>query len=402
MRTKLIHSIFPILIFLISCSSKPSPENDEFRTDEVIAKMEQQFNRLADTAVYHQRIPRTVHEGKIRFTGTRFDWTEGFFPGTCWYMFELSGDEKWKTFAMALQEHYVDHRFLTTNHDLGFVFNCSFGHGLRLTKDPRYEQILIDASNSLITRFNTHVGCLKSWDVDRGWQSERGWQFPVIIDNMMNLEMLFEASKLTGDDKYKKIAITHANTTIDNHFRPDGSSYHVVDYDTITGEPANKHTAQGAAHESAWSRGQAWGLYGYTIAYRYTKDVKYLKQAESIANFILTHPNLPEDMVPYWDFNAPNIPDALRDASAGAIIASALLELDSHSVHNYKNKALSIIESLSSGAYTATVGNNHNFLLMHCVGSIPHGAEIDVPLNYADYYYTEAIYRLRNGIPGLD
>lgn len=379
-------------IFLLACNSDPVQENN---INESITLMDQQLSLLAETALENNRIPRTVHEGKMKFTGQRFDWTEGFFPGTCWYMFELTGNEKWKNIAEEQQNQFIDHRFITTNHDLGFVFNCSYGHGYQLTKDENYKQILIDAANSLITRFNPIVGCIQSWNVDRGWQAERGWQYPVIIDNMMNLEMLFEVSKLTGDEKYKEIAINHANTTLKNHFRDDGSSIHVVDYDTITGEVRNRHTAQGFAHESAWARGQAWGLYGYTTCYRYTKDEKYLKKAEAIAEFILTNPNLPEDHIPYWDFNAPSIPDEYRDASAGAIVASALLELDGYAPKDYKSQAEFIIKSLSSEKYFAPVGENHNFLLMHSVGSIPHGAEIDVPLNYADYYYTEAIYRLK-------
>lgn len=393
MRKIIIQSpIFLWLIVLFACNSDSSQENI---LDDRITLMDQQLSLLAKSALQNKRIPRTIHNGELKFTGQRFDWTEGFFPGTCWYMFELTGDEKWKSVAMEQQNEFIDHRFLTTNHDLGFVFNCSFGHGYQLTMDEKYKQVLIDAANSLITRFNPTVGCIQSWNVDRGWQAERGWQFPVIIDNMMNLELLFEVSKLTGNEKYRDIAITHANTTLKNHFREDGSSIHVVDYDTITGAVRNRHTAQGFAHESAWSRGQAWGLYGYTTCYRYTKDERFLKQAEIIAEFILAHPNLPVDHVPFWDFNAPKIPDELRDASAAAIVASAFLELDGYVSHDYKQQAEFIIQSLSSEKYFASVGKNQNFLLMHSVGSIPHGAEIDVPLNYADYYYTEAIYRLK-------
>jgi len=380
-----------LLLIQMSCDSSNSTQDG---SGSRLEQMDQQLSRLREVATKNQRIPRTVHEGKIKFTGQHFDWTEGFFPGTCWYMYEMTGDDAWKQSAENLQNLIVEHRFLTTNHDLGFVFNCSFGNGWRLTKNQEFKNVLVDASNSLITRFDPTIGSIKSWDVDRGWQSERGWQYPVIIDNMMNLELLFEASNLSGDNKYRELAITHANTTLKHHYRQDGSSYHVVDYDTITGQPRNKHTAQGYAHESAWARGQAWGLYGYTVSFRYTKDERYLKQAERIADFILNHPNLPEDKVPYWDFNAPNIPDELRDASAGAIIGSALLELDNYSSKNYKDAASTIISSLSSDKYFASVGDNHDFLLMHSVGSIPHGAEIDVPLNYADYYYTEAIYRL--------
>ena len=389
------HSHWLILIFLISCFYCNPATKKEEADEGILSRLEGQLSKRAELSEQQNRIPRTVHEGEIKFTGQLFDWTEGFFPGTCWYMFELTGDEKWKQYALNFQQQFIDHRFLTTNHDLGFVFNCSFGHAYRLTNKDEYRTVLIDAANSLITRFNPNVGCIKSWDVDRGWQSERGWQYPVIIDNMMNLELLFEVSKITGDEIYKQIAVTHALTTMKNHFRDDGSSYHVIDYDTLDGTVRNRHTAQGYAHESAWARGQAWGIYGFTISFRYTKDQQYLKKAETIANFVLNHPNLPAEKVPYWDFNAPNIPDEFRDASAAAIIASALLELDKYSSSDYESVALEIIRSLSSEKYFAASGTNHNFLLMHCVGSIPHGNEIDVPLNYADYYFVEAMYRLR-------
>lgn len=364
--------------------------------DAQIEKIGKQLKPLVALAQEKQRIPRTIHDGQIRFTGQRFDWTEGFFPGTCWYMYELTGEDSWKKAALNQQRQFVDHRFLTTNHDLGFVFNCSFGHGYKLQKDSVSRQVLIDAANSLITRFNPTVGCIQSWDVDKGWQATRGWQYPVIVDNMMNLELLFKVSEMTGDPKYREIAITHANTTLKNHFRPDGSSYHVLDYDTLTGDIRHKHTAQGFAHESAWARGQSWGLYGFVSCYQYTKDEKYLAKAEQIADFLLSHPKLPDDKVPYWDFDADGIPDEPRDASAAAIMASALLQLDTFSSKDYRSAAIQIVTSLSGPAYFAKQDQNHNFVLMHSVGSIPHGAEIDVPLNYADYYYTEAIYRLKN------
>ena len=194
--------------------------------------MVQQLKPLVEMAIEKKQIPRTIHEGEIRFAGKRFDWTEGFFPGTCWYMFELTGDDFWKNAAMDLQDLFIEHRYLTTNHDLGFVFNCSFGNGYRLLADEKSKQVMIDAANSLITRFNPTVGCIKSWDIDKGWQAERGWQFPVIVDNMMNLELLFWTTRKTGDSIYHEIAVNHAQTTLDNHFRSDNSSYHVVDYDT--------------------------------------------------------------------------------------------------------------------------------------------------------------------------
>ena len=375
------------LTLFISCSSKNESELD---------KAAQQFTLLVKDADAANKIPRTVTaEGEIHWTNPRFDWTEGFFPGSCWYLYEATNDEKWKKAAEKFQSLFEKHKYKTPNHDLGFVFNCSYGNGYRLTNNKDFKNVMTTAADFLSTRFNSNVGCIKSWDVTSGWQAERGWKFPVIIDNMMNLELLFEASKLTGNDKYKNIAIAHANTTLKNHFRDDNSSFHVIDYDPETGEVRNKHTAQGFAHTSAWARGQAWGLYGYTVCYRYTKDEKYLEQAEKIAKFITEYKGTPEDGIPYWDYNAPNIPNEPRDVSAAAITASALIELDSFSNNNYQPAIDKIMISLASDKYTAEVGENNHFILKHSVGSIPHGNEIDVPLNYADYYYLEALVRLK-------
>ena len=353
---------------------------------------------MLEDAEKANKIPRTITaDGKMHWTREGFDWTEGFFPGSCWYLYEVTKDEKWKNAAEKFQALYEDHKYSISNHDLGFIFNCSYGNGYRLTKNKAFKEVMITAGDSLITRFNPKVGCIQSWDVDRGWQSERGWQFPVIIDNMMNLELLFELSKLTGNDTYKNVAIAHADTTMKNHFREDDSSYHVIDYDSETGEVRNRHTAQGYANESSWARGQAWGIYGYTVCYRYTKDERYLKQAQKIAKFIIGYKGTPDDGIPYWDYNAPNIPDEPRDASAAAISVSALIELDSYTEESYKPAIDKIMNSLASPEYTAKLSENKNFILKHSVGSIPHNNEIGVPLNYADYYYLEALVRLKKG-----
>jgi uncharacterized protein YyaL (SSP411 family) len=268
----------------------------------------------------------------------------------------------------------------------------SFGSGYKLTGDSSYKKIIIQSAKSIATRFNPKAGVMRSWD-------NSVWQYPVIIDNMMNLELLFEASLLTKDPQYKKIAILHADHDMQHHFRADYSSYHLVDYDTLTGMPIKKQTHQGYNDASAWARGQAWGLYGFTTMYRYTKDKKYLDQANHIAAFILNHPNWPKDHVAYWDFNHPNIPNTFRDASASAIIAAALLELSTYNTKklngDYFLEAENIIKSLSTPNYRAAVGSNNNFILMHCVGNLPAGYEIDTPLNYADYYYLEALLRYK-------
>lgn len=334
------------------------------------------------------RFPRTTSpDGKLKTVPSN-DWTSAFYSGNLWYMYDVTKDKKWEQAARRWTAGLEKEKYNTRTHDLGFMLYCSFGNGLRLTNDPAYKEILVQGAKSLSTRFNRKAGVIKSWDHGK-------WQFPVIIDNMMNLEFLFWATKVTGDSSFYKIAVTHANTTMKNHFRADNSSYHVIDYDTLTGKVIAKVTAQGYANESAWARGQAWGLYGYTVTYRETKDKQYLDQAVKIAEFFLNHPNLPKDKVPYWDFNAPNIPNEERDASAAAIAASGLLELSGYvkNGNKYVKAAEEILTSLSSPAYQAEVGSNNNFILKHSVGHKPAKSEIDVPIIYADYYYIEALLR---------
>ncbi|MGQ1891077.1 glycoside hydrolase family 88 protein [Thermophagus sp. OGC60D27] len=382
-----------------SCKQSQSKTNFERLVDKNLEFAEKQTKLMAENALSKGWLPRALHQdGSIYSVGKKFDWTEGFFPGSCWYLYEYSKNPQWKEMAQKLQASFEEHRFNKHSHDLGFVFYCSHGNGYRLTNSDSMKQVLIDAGNSLITRYDSTVGCIKSWDVDRGWQSNRNWEYPVIIDNMMNLELLFRLSEITGDPKYQSIAISHADKTLENHFRKDGSSYHVVDYDSISGVVRSRQTAQGFSDESAWARGQAWGLYGFTICYRFTHQQKYLDQALKIARYILKNANLPEDKIPYWDFMAPNIPAEPRDASAAAITASALIELSGYvnGGDNYMDEAVAILKSLSSKQYRAGIGENGNFILKHSVGSIPHKSEVDVPIVYADYYYIEALIRLMN------
>lgn len=341
--------------------------------------------------------PRTVDaKGNIVYARNAWDWTSGFFSGSLWYLYSLTGDEKWKTLAKKYTEALKQQQYITSHHDIGFIIGCSYLNGIRMGQET-YDTIVVQAAKSLSTRFRPGPGVIQSWSTHTGWQAQRGWECPVIIDNMMNLEILFEATSLSGDSTFYNMAVSHADMTLKNHFRMDGSSYHVVDYDMRTGKVRSRCTAQGYSDESTWARGQAWGIYGYTMCYRYTHQLKYLEQAEAAYEFVCTHPNLPEDLIPYWDFDAVNIPHELRDASAAAIMAAALYELSMYSNKvEYKEAADKIIHSLSSSDYRSEVGGNHNFLLMHSVGSYPHGNEIDVPLNYADYYFLEALKRKRD------
>ncbi len=339
------------------------------------------------------RFPKTYFPttGKHEYSNSGW-WCSGFYPGTLLYLYEQTRDEALYTEAIRILEPLKKEQYNKSTHDLGFMMFCSFGNANMIQPKPEYKEILINSAKSLITRFDPKVGCIKSWDSKKP-------EFLVIIDNMMNLELLFWATEATGDSSFYNIAVTHANTTIKNHFRPDYSSYHVINYNPETGAVQQKRTAQGAADESAWARGQAWGLYGFTVMYRATKEQKYLDQANHIAQFILSHPNLPADKVPYWDFNAPGIPNALRDASAAAITASALLELqgyvDAGKKKEYFNAAETMLRSLSSPAYKAAPGANGGFIIEHCVGHLPAKSEVDVPLTYADYYYVEAMKRYK-------
>ena len=376
----------------ISCNTETDIITENIGNAKVQIGALMEASEAGDTV----RIPSSFQDGEIVYVPTD-DWVSGFFAGTLWYMYELTGDEMWAEHARKHTEILDSIQYLTWHHDVGFMIYDSYGNGLRLKNIPGYKDVCVTTAKSLSTRFRPGAGIIQSWNVDRGWQSERGWTCPVIIDNMMNLELLFKATEFSGDSTYAKIAISHADKTMENHFRPDYSCYHVVDYDPETGEVLHRCTAQGYADESAWARGQSWALYGYTVAYRFTGDEKYLKQAENVAGFIFNDPNMPEDLVPYWDFDAPDIPDAYRDVSSAAVNASALYELSYLTGKaSYKEKADRIIESLSTPAYRAAQGTNGGFILMHSVGSIPHGSSIDVPLNYADYYFLEALIRKRN------
>ena len=351
-------------------------------------------------------LPRTFENGELKTC--RFDgWISGFFPGLLWMLYEdgrnnlrlgSAGQNQYETdkllnYARMFTDRVEPAKKMTSTHDLGFMLYCSFGQGYRITGDRHYLDVIEEGTNSLLTRWNPKLGVIKSWNTNKKWQ------YPVIIDNMMNLEMLCFMTKETGVRKYEDIAQTHANTTIKNHFRDDFSTFHVVSYDTVTAQPHAKNTAQGYADPSSWARGQSWGLYGYTMMYRETLNPAYLEQARRIANFLTSHPRLPEDKIPYWDYDAPDIPNATRDASAGAIMASALIELSQLDPGQNASRWLSVAEqqlrTLASEKFLSKPGECGGFLLGHSVGSLPAKSEVDVPLTYADYYFVEALLRLK-------
>ncbi len=333
-------------------------------------------------------IPSPDKMGKLRTCGP-LDWTSGFFPGSLWLLYELTGDEQAREYAAEYTNQLLPVSFYTGTHDLGFMIGCSYGNAARLSPSDTIKTVILRTADNLASRFNPAIGAIRSWDFGK-------WNYPVIIDNMMNLELLFTASKLSGDSKYRDIAVRHADKTMANHFRTDSTSYHVVSYND-DGSVELKQTWQGKANDSAWARGQAWGVYGYTVCYRETKDPKYLDFAKGIADMIVRRVKT-EDKIPYWDYNAPQDPDTPRDASAAAITASAFLELGGYlpDGKKYTKYAEDILKSLSSPQYLAAPGTNCGFILKHSTGSLPHGSEIDTPLNYADYYFLEALKRYIN------
>ena len=421
MKTKIL-----TLLLIAGISAGCADKGDIIQENVEHAKAQLEYLIKASEAGDTLQIPSTYKYGKIEFVPTD-DWVSGFFAGTLWYMYELTGDEYYAEKAQKHTEILHDIQFLKWHHDVGFMVYDSYGNGHRLKNIPGYDTVLVNTAKSLATRFRPKAGILQSWNTDNPaqWQAHRGWDCPVIIDNMMNLELLFKVSEMTGDNTYRDIAISHADKTLDHHYRDDFSTYHVVDYNDETGEVRRKCTAQGIADESRWARGQAWSIYGFTVAYRFTGYEKYLQRAKDVANYLLVvEDNMPEDLVPLWDFDAVEFANDttlmrelfndknamkpftdIRDVSSACIISSALYELYWHTKNEfYKEKADKMIESLSKAPYRAEVGTNGGFIFKHSVGSLPHSIlnlaegkvtshNIDVPLNYADYYFLEALLR---------
>lgn len=386
MRKNLLPSLGLLALFAVGCCSRDRDPN----LSAVKRGIDRARFQLEQAAVQFDTLPGFPRSlmPKFRCIDAK-DWTSGFFPGSLWLAYHLTGDEKLRSEAEKYTARLEGIQYYKGTHDLGFMVFCSFGNQQAAERDAHSAEVIVEASNSLISRCDPRIGLIRSWDFGE-------WNYPVIIDNMMNLEMLFWASKHTGDPKYRDVACRHADITLRNHFRDDASSYHVVSYND-DGTVESQGTFQGYSDSSAWARGQAWGLYGYTMCYRETGDRKYLDHARRIAAFIMNHPATPADRIPYWDYNAPDIPDAPRDASAAAVMSSALFELSTLVPEGegkpYYDYAETLLVNLSSDDYLAAKGTNGGFVLMHSVGHLPADSEIDTPLNYADYYYLEAVSR---------
>ncbi|MEL5893258.1 glycoside hydrolase family 88 protein [Bacteroides sp. GD17] len=385
------------LCLLAACSVS----KEEFDTDKALDYCNSQVHRTLeelkgkDGSIDYTMMPRNIMDSLTTWhcrKATKNEWCSGFWPGILWYDYEYTGDETVKEEA---EKFTASLKFLSEtpafDHDLGFLVFCSYGNGYRLTRNPGYKQVILDTADSLATLFRPRVGTILSWP--RNVEMFGGHN--TIMDNLINLEMLFWAAKNGGNPYLADIAVSHADKTMKYLFRPDYTSYHVAVFDTLTGDFIRGCTHQGFSDNSMWARGQSWGIYGYTMIYRETKDARYLDFAQKVADVYLR--NLPEDYVPYWDFNDPSIPNAPRDASAAAVVASALLELSTYlpaeKAPKYKEAAVKMLKSLSSDKYRS--GKSKPSFLLHSTGHWPAGSEIDASIIYADYYYIEALLRLK-------
>ena len=392
-RIKDILFVFVIGFATLLISCKPNFKTTDEKSISVDSLLNIRYNNLQSYSVDSLAFPRSynIKEGTIKKVPSK-NWVSGFFPGNLWQIFELTKDDRYLQRAKQWTAFVEKEKFNNKTHDMGFKVFCSFGQGLKHYDNQTYKEIIVKSAQTLITRFDKNVGSIRSWDFNKD-----KWNFPVIIDNMMNLELLFEATKMTKDSTYHKIAITHANTTLKNHFRDNNSTWHVLDYNPANGDVNMRVTHQGINDDSSWARGQGWAIYGFTMAYRYTKNKKYLEQAKATAAFFTNHKNMPEDGIPYWDFDAPNIPNEPRDASAAAIVASALIELYSFTQdENYLNYSKKVLSSLQTETYVLPKNIEAPFILNHCSGDWSKRLEMDEPIVYGDYYFLEALLRIKS------
>lgn len=386
--------LFIIIVFLsVNCSyAQHTKNNNSFDIKKQFDYCSAQASKTLLEIPNNGTLPRSIPTGSKEWKFIDYkDWTSGFWPGELWYLYEVTRDNKWKIQADKFSRYLTPLSISKANdHDLGFQIFCSFGNGYRLTKNKEYKDIILKTADTLATLYNPKVGTILSWPHNKYGGHN------TIIDNMMNLELLFWASKNGGNKSLYPIAVKHAETTMNNHFRPDYTSYHVLVYDLQTGKKIKGMTAQGYSDNSMWARGQTWAIYGFTMVYRETKEKRFLEFAHKLARVYLDRLKT-EDLIPYWDFDAPGIPNEPRDASAAAIVASGLLELstytnDKNLKEEYQGKAKKMIIALSD--HYQSHDANSAFLL-HATGHKPAGSEIDCSINYADYYYLEALLRLQ-------
>jgi len=394
------------IVATVACATASAVPADEAelaaRLPSIFAKATDHYRALLEAMKAHEpdRFPKRFQDGRLVVIPPK-DWCSGFFPGSLWYLYEYTKDPFWKEQAAAYTERLIEPlRHDASNHDVGFRTYCSAGNGLRLTGDKRYAEFLHDTSAALRTRYDDKLGLIRSWNSPKKGGGHFGTKYVVIIDNMMNLELLEWDAKNGGDPKSDKIARSQADITDAHHYRPNGSAYHILDYDPVTCRVRAHFSGQGGNVEGTWARGHAWGIYGFTMMYRETRVKKYLERAMSAADYWLDEPNLPADGISWWDFSFPG---EERDVSASAVTASALLELQAFAppskASKYRAAAVKMLAAMASPDYFAKQGENGDFLLMHSVGHKPGNSEVDVPLNYADYYFLEALLRFSRLAP---
>lgn len=383
-KTNWIYLLLLVLTSACSCPQKKMDAVIDYSISKVIAT---EASLPCDT-LYPRYIDH--NEKNWELVGVR-DWTSGFWGGVLWYAYELSNNEELKAaahrFSMSLEEiAYTP----ATDHDIGFQLYCSLGNGYRLTGNEEYKRILLAAADTLATLYDPVVGSIHSWP--------KKPQYPhnTIIDNMMNLELLFWASRHGGGIHLASIAESHAEVTMKNIVRPDYSAYHLGSFDDVTGEFIRGVAHQGYADNSMWARGQSWGIYGFAIAHRETGRPEFLMTAIKMADKFLER--LPEDGIPFWDFDDPKIPNTPKDASAAAVAACGMLEIakltrEESLKEKYTAEARQLIDILSTKKYLSR--DKNLAILMHSVGHMPKGWEIDVPIIYGDYYFLEALSKLK-------
>ncbi|MDO7171571.1 glycoside hydrolase family 88 protein [Mariniflexile sp. AS56] len=400
MRIFKLTSVVICIAFLLSCNNQDKKKsgdtamvtaktNEEVVLDKSVAKIKSVLGSLKEADSF----PRNITKGKKEWNkvGVR-DWCSGFWPGVLWYAYEFSGDEAIKKGAEKFTEPLKTIAYTPAdNHDIGFMVYCSYGNGYRLTGNEEYKKILLAAADTLATLYHPKAGTILSWP-----EMKHKFGHNTIIDNMMNLELLFWAAKNGGDKKLYDLAKSHADVSMKYLVRPDYSIYHVISFDDKTGEFVKGATHQGYADESMWARGQGWGIYGFAMSYRETGDEAYLKTSQKLADHFIAR--LPEDGIPYWDFDDPKIPNAPKDASAAGVVACGMLELseqleDKTLKEKYFKAAKALITQLGSDAYFS--GDTNDALLLHSTGHYPNNSEIDVPIIYSDYYFMEALLRLK-------
>ena len=386
---KAIYSITVICLLLTLTAQAFSPERQLRYCHAQVCKA----LRLMQPCDF-SRMPRNILNGETRWNckeACAEEWCSGFWPGILWMDYQSSKDpairQAAENYTQALE--FLPHQ-PAYDHDLGFIVINSFMKGFELTHNPLYRNLALEAADSLATLFNPKAGTILSWP--RHVKDYGGHN--TIMDNMMNLELLFWAAENGGNTALRNIAVRHAETTMNHHFRPDGSSYHVAVYDSLTGQFMRGLTHQGYADWSMWARGQAWAVYGFTMVYRFTNDQRFLLFAQKVADvYIKRLLDTSNDWIPIWDMDDPRGINAPKDASAACIVADALIELDTYAPgKNYKKMAVRMLKDLSSKRYQSR--NKNTAFLLHSTGHHPAGSEIDASIVYADYYYIEALLRL--------